>query len=193
MKRNCYLTAPNRSKAESHLPKVYLAGKIRKHCWRHKLVYDIRNHSWSDGPLDQRLFSCVGPFFVSCDHGCFHNTNSHGRIAIRGDNLCPGRSFKADFDAPHAEVVALCLDAVRKADLVFCYIDSADCFGTLIELGYAIAHGIPFVIAFAPGIASAENNDFWFGCTKALWIMYDVREHDLKECLEKSIRRYTWK
>lgn len=192
MKRNCYLTAPNRSKAAGHLPKLYLAGKIRKHCWRHKLVYGLRNHSWSDGPLEQSLFSYVGPFFVSCDHGCFHNSNSHGYLAMRDQNLCTGPSLGSEFDAPRTEIVASCLDAIGKSDLLFCYIDSFDCFGTLIELGYAIANEIPFVIAFAPGIVRADNNDYWFGCAKAVWVMYDVREHDLKECLEKSIRRYTW-
>lgn len=193
MKRNSYLTAPNKSKASGHLPKVYLAGKIRKHCWRHKLIYGLRGHSWSNGPLEQSLFSYVGPFFVGCDHGCFHNENSHGSIARRTDYLCVGRGLHAEFDAPHHEVVALCLEAVRKADLVFCYIDSADCHGTLIELGCAIAYGIPFVIAFAPGIANAENNDFWFGCAKARQVIYRVTEQNLKEHLEKSIRRYTWK
>ena len=193
MNRNCYLTAPNRSTAMGYLPKVYLAGKIRKHCWRHKLVYDLRNHSWGDGPSEQSQFSYVGPFFIGCDHGCFHGDNLHGSIAIRGDDLCPGRSVNADFDSARPETVNLCLDAVRKSDLVFCYIDATDCHGTQVEIGYAIAHGIPLVIAFAPSIASEDNNDFWFGCARADWVIYGAREDDLKRYLAHSLRRYTWK
>lgn len=171
-------------------PHVYLAGKIRKHCWRHGLVSGLRDHSWSDGVLPKVGFDYIGPFFVGCDHGCFHNKNSHGAVAIRGVNACPGRDIHADFDGPHVEVASLCLGAVTRADLLFCYIDSKDCYGTLVEIGYAIAHNVPVVIAFAPGIASVIDNDFWFACAKARWVIYDVSEHELPSCLMSAIRRY---
>ena len=115
------------------VPHIYLAGKFRKGCWRHSLVSGLRDHSWSDGVLPQRDYVYVGPFFVGCDHSCFHNKNSHGAGAVRGVNACSGRGVEAEFDAPHREVENLCLEAVGKADLLFCYIDSTDCHGTLGE------------------------------------------------------------
>lgn len=183
------LTGPA-PKTVGHIPHIYLAGKIRKHCWRHRLVPELRDHSWSDGVLLQDDFVYVGPFFVGCDHGCFHNKNSHGTIAIRGVNVCPARDVHADFDSPHLEVAGLCLGALAKADLLFCYIDSKDCFGTLVEIGYALAQNVPVVIAFAPSIASAVHNDFWFACVKARWVIYDVSEHALPSHLKGAIRRY---
>ena len=174
-------------------PKVYLAGKIRKNCWRHTLVTGLRGHSWGDGPLTQTKFTYVGPFFVSCDHGCFHTRNSHGFVAIRGDNACPGREIHAEFDAPHPEVASLCQDAVAKSDLMFCYIESRDCYGTLAEIGYAHAHRVPVVIAFAPEIATPTMNDLWFACAMARSIHYSVRRNALPNLLEQAIRRYTWK
>lgn len=172
------------------LPNVYLAGKIRKHCWRHSLVSGLRDHSWNDGALPQVDFVYVGPFFVGCDHGCFHNSSSHGTVAKRGVNVCAGRDVHAEFDSPHREVANLCLGAVAKADLLFCYIDSNDCYGTLVEIGYALEQNVSVVIAFAPGIASTVHNDFWFACVKARWAIYDVSEHELPSYLMSAIRRY---
>ena len=191
MKRDFQMPARTLKLTQSHKPKVYLAGKIRKHCWRHQLISGLRDHSWGDGPLQQNSFTYIGPFFIGCDHGCFHNKNSHGNVAIRGDNLCPGRGSNAEFDAPHLEVATLCLDALVKADLVFCYVEAADCFGTLVEIGYALAHDVPLVVTFAPSIATSADNDFWFSCVKARWTLYGVSEFQLTNYLDEAIRRYT--
>jgi|AntAceMinimDraft_12_1070368.scaffolds.fasta_scaffold01772_8 hypothetical protein len=190
MKNSISRLAVKAIRAAGRDPFIYLAGKIRKHCWRHRLVSGLRQHSWDDGCLPQSDFTYVGPFFVGCDHGCFHNNFSHGSVAIRGDNACPGRDVASDFDFSHLEVVNLCLAAVTKADLLFCYIDSNDCHGTVFELGYALAQDVPFVIAFAPGVASAVENDFWFVCEKAQWVIYDVNERELSSYLMGVIRRY---
>jgi len=189
MRTNSNRLTANVSRTVRH-PHIYLAGKIRKNCWRHGLVSGLRYHSWSDGVLPQPAFVYVGPFFVGCDHGCFHNKSSHGAIAIRGENACLGRDIHAEFDGSHLEVANLCLGAVAKADLLFCYIDSTDCFGTLVEVGYALAHDIPVVIAFAPGVASEVDNDFWFACVKAQWVIYGVTEQKLPSYLKAAIRRY---
>jgi nucleoside 2-deoxyribosyltransferase len=74
--------------------------------------------------------------------------------------------------------------------LLFCYIDSNDCFGTLVEVGYAFAQNVPVVIAFAPSIASAVRNDFWFACVKARWVIYDAPEQALPMYLNRAIWRY---
>ncbi len=48
-----------------------------------------------------------------------------------------------------------------RADYVFAYIESADCYGTLIELGMASARGIPTVIGFAPELSPSDRDDLW--------------------------------
>jgi len=168
------------------LPNVYLAGKIRQNCWRHGLLSGLRGHQWIDGILPQNGFNCVGPFFVSCDHGCFHGPSTHGNGNGNGSGLCPNR------DETRKRVVRLCLDAVAKADLVFCFIDATDCKGTLFEIGYAHALGIPIVITFAPNMTESEIRDFWFACTAAHQVHYSVRECCLRGLLAKAIKELVW-
>jgi len=97
----------------------YLAGKIAKNDWRHKIVrglgeqfigscgsnaittYNVRSKSADEDvmtlqwrPLryaiaDQHHY--VGPFFVSDDHGCFHGSNSHGFICTYDAEYSPYR------------------------------------------------------------------------------------------------------
>jgi hypothetical protein len=162
-------------------PKLYLAGKIRKDCWRHKLVTGLREHHWSLGHLLQDNFTYVGPFFVGCDHGCYHQSNSHGN----GIGCWPDR------DTDQQEVGRLCREAVSNADLVFCFINSKDCYGTLAEIERAHVFGIRVVIAFAPGIASEQNNDMWFVCAPAYRIHYGICERDLPALLNKTIEEYS--
>jgi len=169
-------------------PKIYLAGKISKNCWRHKLVKGLREQSWDDGPLEQDSFTYIGPFFVNCDHGCFHSNNTHGVITLPEQNVCPNRLNQYQSSTPHRDVANFCFDAVAKSNLVFCYINGNDCYGTVTEIGYAISRGIPVVIAFAPGFATNEDNDFWLACSMAAWVLYDVEESQLPDLLNRAIQ-----
>lgn len=174
------------------LPNVYLAGKVAKNGFRNHLVQGLRNHRWSDGILEQMTFNYTGPFFVSCDHGCFHNPDSHGVIMSKELSACPHRDKYEDFNFQRNEIGQLCMHAILRSDLVFCYIDSPDCYGTLVEIGYAIADGIPLIIVFAPGLGSLESNEFWFACTFAKQVIYDVTEDELKIIFNDCLRRWTW-
>lgn len=162
----------------TRLPAVYLAGKIRKNCWRHSLVAGLRDHHWNFGPLKQDDFVYVGPFFVGCDHGCYHQVSSHGN----------GSGCTHNQESSQPCVAELCRTAIRKADLLFCYLDSADCYGTIAEIERAHVYGVPAVIAFAPNIATAKLNDFWFVCTVAKQVHYGVNENQLSALLKASIK-----
>jgi hypothetical protein len=165
---------------ERRLPYIYLAGKIEKNCWRSRLVTGLREHSWDEGPLEQSTFCYVGPFFVSCDHGCYHGQETHG----------VGSGCSPVLEIARSEVRALCDAAISKADLVFCYITALDCFATQNEIGWTQAQGIPLVIAFAPGIASAAFNEMWFACVRAAWVQFNVTEDALPELFDRALRRY---
>ena len=162
-----------------NLPKVYLAGKIRARCWRHNLIAELRNHHWNMGPLTQDEFIYIGPFFAGCDHACYHSANTHGN----------GNGCSPDLDIDRQTVARLCRQAVDKADLVYCYIDAADCYGTIAEIERAHIQGARVVIAFAPGLARPENNDFWFVCEGAYKVYYDVCECQLQKLLNDALRR----
>jgi hypothetical protein len=147
---------------------IYLAGKIRKGCWRHRIVTGLRGacepgDSCREGnalegletwpTLRRAVFGThdyVGPYFQSDDHGCYHGDDSHGNAA---DMHC-GHPHDGTF-APR--VVALCLEAIKKADAVFAWVDEPDCYGTVAELGYAAALGKLIWVA-----GPKRYRDMWF-------------------------------
>lgn len=155
---------------------VYLAGKIGQNDWRHGLIPALRGHTWSDGPIHCGGFNYVGPFFVSCDHGCNHGPNSHGAV-----NEDPFACQEPPYTKMH--VLTQNNESLDKADLVFAYITSTDCYGTLVELGRATNAFFDrprIVIAFAPDIPS---DDFWYANMQADAVHYNVRSCCLPELL----------
>lgn len=159
-------------------PRIYLAGKIRPHDWRHDLIPGLRDRSWADGPLACDGFDYVGPFFVSCSHRCAHGPATHG-AAGRGCSL----------DAPtHADVFRFNQAALASADFVVAYINGPECYGTLFELGWAYARGIPVVILFAPGMDQLE---FWYARHAARRVTTTtVDRKDLPGVFGDLIRRF---
>lgn len=106
------------------------------------------------------IFDYVGPYFIGCDHGCFHGPNKHGSIAydhqssfycyVEPDELDNAEQATVPIETPTIRqylVKNLCLHALKTADVVFAWIDSPDAFGTIAELGYASALGKEILIA----------------------------------------------
>jgi hypothetical protein len=160
-------------------PKLYLAGKIKKNDFRHSIVSDLHEHGPNEGPIENEDFIYVGPFFVSCDHGCYHQERSHGVI---NDDGCVG-----DPAGTRRQVIKRNNTALDSADLVFAYIDATDCHGTLIELGRTTANAgnKKLVIAFAPSVGF---DDFWYSAMQADSVHYEVKPSDLRELVLKELR-----
>lgn len=170
--------------------KVYLAGKIAKNDWRGSVVREVASGSADpipdvfqeqpmsfDGFRSRSQHVCTGPFFIRCDHGCYHGRTAHGMGA--NDRGCYDDRVRND------QVVALCLDAIRRSDVVFTWFgDDADgSYGTLFELGYARALGVPVWVAGTQPLA-----DQWFVHTavdRTLWNATDPRSA-LRWYLENS-------
>lgn len=163
-------------------PRVYLAGKIGKKDWRHDLVPGLRGRLWSGGAVDTPSFEYTGPFFVSCDHGCRHGKNLHGAV---GSSECMDES--ANSFSP-SDVVTNNLHSLEQADLVLAYINAYDCFGTLFELGWAMAKCIPVVVCFSPKV---DRADFWFSIEKADAIHQHVRPCCLGGILKAELQKVT--
>jgi Nucleoside 2-deoxyribosyltransferase len=148
-------------------PRVYLAGKIAKKGWRQEIA-DLRrvppeaalNPNFE---LDCGAFIMTGPFLISCDHGCSHGPGTHGA----------GIGCIEDLNEPirrrRRRIHTLSFQRIARADGVFAYIDAADCYGTLVELGYAHALGKPVVIV-ADGLSRKEIDELWFArqCATAI-------------------------
>lgn len=137
---------------------VYLAGKITKGYrgdWRTSIISDNKDgypsssyvdRYWSPDPSivvslsDGRVLSYTGPFFDGPGHGCVIDYK-HASYSNHRDLRIPN----------------LCTQAIRRSDLVFAWIDSQDCFGTLAEIGFARAIGKLIFIA-----GPAAFPELWF-------------------------------
>lgn len=147
--------------------RVYLAGKISKNDWRNKLVYQLKGivpEEWWETvslPMSHRGFEYVGPFFVSCDHGCAHGSNQHGAKESCFDGDGGGIS--------HADVLGKGFSGVRACDLFIAWVgsDFKSAYGTITEIGMASALGKPIVIIREAGLADAAISDAWYplGCS----------------------------
>ena len=153
---------------------VYLAGKIAPNDWRNNFCFyrhpcdpnDIKNGYVLD--VNDSL-TITGPFFISCDHGCYHGDGKHGVGAV--NNLdsddewggCEGNYYT------RTDVFNICKEQIDRADIVFAYINQNDCYGTLAEIGYAHAKGKDIVILF--------SND---ALRQQMWFADNMRQHSGK-------------
>lgn len=70
-------------------------------------------------------------------------------------------------DGQQRHVVQAALAGIRHADLVFAYLNTADCYGTIAEIGYAAALGKSVYIVDRDELQNApeplvDDGDFWF-------------------------------
>lgn len=167
------------------LPVVYFAGSISAKDWRHGDLCCPSLRGWvGDGdpnaqpgvnmPLPGALGGRSlygGPFFRSCDHGCFHGESSHG-VGAREDTT-GGHGFHSEQLIEGAyeptcreEVVKLCCGWIRRSDAVFVWLDADDAYGTVTEIGYAAAFGIPIYLYEPPEgdprVTLRQETDMWF-------------------------------
>jgi hypothetical protein len=122
----------------------YFCGKIAKNDWRHKIL-DLRGEEY---PLDDYRAGRVagvrhalgpglhygGPFFVGCDHGCYHGSSTHGVGRDLDTYDCAGVYVPSEH-----EIVVNCQTAIAAADIVFAWLDDLTAYGSFAELGIACA------------------------------------------------------
>lgn len=159
-------------------PRIYFGGKIAKNDWRYDLGaepetenYEFRpNYPWQEHETslnvgDKRIpYTYTGPFFQSCDHGCYHGENTHGvglisetRTYLEDDTETPWAGCGGEV-YERANVRDKCLEAIRRSDVMFIWLDSMSAYGTLVEAGYA--HALEKCIWVAHD--SFNYDDMWF-------------------------------
>ena len=164
----------------SNKPKVYLAGKISKNDWRHRLIPGLRNTPPYRLSLELSLFHYVGPFFKSCDHGCFHGPNTHG--VAQGQQYCDEDIFSRD------QVRTLCFLGIDQCDWLLAYITTLDCFGTLAEIQRALDLKKPVCVAFSPQISQKKAEGLWFLTGQTSRVYYNVSVQELARLLNQLVR-----
>lgn len=145
-------------------PKIYLAGKISKeNDWRGSVLGETyrpasRDDRVTPAPIDKGPFTYVGPWFTSCDHGCYHGKSSHGVGATD-----PGCMEMGENNAHRSWAHSECLRLIEDSDLVIAWIDDPTAFGTIAEIGFASGIGKPVYVGFPPESSFAD--DVWFAAS----------------------------
>lgn len=160
---------------DSHLDRIYLAGKINYRTrWRHKLIPDFSRELEADALRPSLVRKCkstcgavfwyTGPYFVCCDHGCAH---THPACTARVSIACPtGHATRNPAELVHS----LNLLRIERSTGLFAFVDELDCFGTLGEISFARAKGIPVGLAYGPNITVHARDNLWFVERFATWV-----------------------
>lgn len=145
-------------------PKIYFAGKISCNDWRKEMA-DVEDKRIGEVFECGDFFYC-GPWFIDCDHCCFHRVGSHGVGAVDSSeatlDLNFGQhphEFGCGSTTPRAMAYAICLDGIRRADCVFAWIDAPDCYGTIYEIAFAHSIDKPVFLHFS---SKQLYDDMWF-------------------------------
>lgn len=167
----------------------YLAGKITGTHWRDEIVpeWSEENHSstysqafceydwdktWSVVPnavavLNGIRLHYAGPWWrdVMGGHGVSHDSSSpHGYSSNLELYEHDGELFapsEEEIDSRREEVGRAIATAICSSDLFFAWIDSADCYGTLVEIGYAKALGKVVVVATSSDLPASIADEMW--------------------------------
>jgi hypothetical protein len=179
-----FLKYPPLSNGQSWRPKIegpsderdltfYFAGKISHTDWRHTLVRDLRNAGlYDDECQDFRrrpiLANAIGeglhysgPHFNACDHGCAHGPHQHGVLDCCTEDLVP----------PRRHVSTAAMFQIKRADILFAWLEDLTCYGSLVEIGVARGLEKEIWISWPPEMATirdgkitsyAPKRDLWF-------------------------------
>lgn len=151
----------------------YLAGKITGTDWRQQIVsdwsYENHSNSYFQAYFDYASWEQWGVVPNVCtvmDGVRLHYSGPWWR-----DSYCHGFSDESGFPhgytaEAHAEIAPLqaeianaAASGIAKADMLFAWVDSSDCFGTLVEIGYAKGLRKVVVVAFSSRLNCRE---LWF-------------------------------
>ena len=215
--------------------RVYFAGKVRKGgCDYRSILFQNDRVMSSVIGTDMKLYNkdfkelsvgtvrYWGPSALSCDHGCWHNSD-HGIVNPRDESRhwsafgehfhyqrecnpqyfthnsrgnegsCPD-GHREENGLSRMQAVERCKFQIMQAEALYAYIDSSDCYGTLVEIGFANAIGIPVHLVFSKELphcqdkegynghgeykegdedfVKADHDDFWFVKEMAASISY---------------------
>jgi len=114
----------------------------------------------------------VGPWTISCDHGCFHGDGTHGCSGLPCDKICfhddaprgcDGHTCDAFDRAEVREKVArACEYQVMNADLVYAVLSKPEQYGTVVEIAMAFGAYKPVIINILPKLFGRPLREYWF-------------------------------
>jgi hypothetical protein len=198
--RDPKLSAPpylNRWNGGVLVKSVYLAGKITNDHWRDELVdgYSVENKGIIDKAWEQknatpgdwqtvfqvlplpggRRLNLTGPFWRPPGGSWGHG----GQSDSLGDHCCGfiGKHGEEENDSYY--LLGNIKSAINESDLIFAWIDKFDCYGTLVEIGYAHAMG-KFIAVARPEFLNGGSDELWMASNLA------------DRCIEAPSPREAW-
>jgi hypothetical protein len=163
------------------VPSFYAVGKISKKGWRNQLVGGMPN-TWQEylgaAPVQTHTgFVYNGPFFIRCDHGCTHGSNTHATYSIC-TAACSGSQDAEQFRP--ARVFRQSERQIRQSGFILAWAGQESeslekAYGSLIELGVAHALAKPILLVHHPKV---DLRDFWFAVETATAVV----------CAEKPVQ-----
>lgn len=150
---------------------VYVAGKISGTDWRDQIVTGTRSYGVSSGddewfepgvisvPDSSYRLDYRGPFYLdtlSGHGGPWHNVGKHAYAEQRGHTAYETSRHLVRFKS---------FKGVAQSDLLFAWVDSPDCYGTLAEIAFAYALRMkaanPPIVVLAT-LPDFDDSDLWF-------------------------------
>lgn len=180
--------APRVLKYKHRKLRTYFAGNIAKNDWRHDIADDLRSEALAGDEANDWLYTgkehliatrsddvlYCGPYFVGCDHGCFHGPGQHGAWTTIPEPH-PGDGDKVR--NIRKRVYAANIQRIYNCDVVFAYISKPDAEGTKYELGLATGFNKPVFLYYSPDLSHRFVDDCWFHQIGARdWAVADVHD-----------------
>jgi hypothetical protein len=157
----------------------YLAGKITGTTWRDTIVteWSFENNSSSywqaytdyedDGTWSVVPCACTVLESIALDYTGPWWRDPFGHGSCRDSSWPHGYANEFTEDAADKRQIANAIaKAIVASDLVFAWIDSHDCYGTLLEVGYAKGLGKTVVAVFSDAI---DTRELWLAQTAATY------------------------
>lgn len=173
---------------------IYMAGKIGPDIiWREQFseknespweIYDVeggyrinRDRLVSHSPALRGHDYC-GPFFIACDHCCFHGHGTHGAGAGKEGN-CAGKNIR------RADVFNFNMECIQRCDIFIAWFNNRDefysAYGTIYEIGYAKALQKRIYIGTPE---TSIPSDVWFSMAAADAVVVNV---DVEKFVELAL------
>jgi hypothetical protein len=127
----------------------------------------------------------TGPYTMGCDHSCSHMSEPRfGTVNHGSGKTCMDEIKPHQFSEIAPIVFKRSLDGVRQANFVFAWIKDLECYGTLVEIGYALGRNIPVIVGFPKNFT--DKNELWFVSQGAIVVYGDTPE----DAFEMAVVKY---
>ena len=180
--------------------KVYFAGKIET-AWRDELEIkeEVYRYEVENGKVLKPKFNkedlAIEKFTGLYYHGPYLYRELYPDEMKDWDCSYHGLGNDQEYGLPNKGIFNLCLDSLMDSDVVFCYLNGDEPYGTIFELGVAFAKEIPvYLYIEKDSINESSLPEMWFAMESATQCVYVDNVAQAKaDFVQKNAQRLTTK